>query len=463
MLGVVKISTNLVLLFLTKLLQIVSLFFIEMIQKTQRKRFFDYKVDYDWWLLGAVGVQTIIGLAFLASALSNRVDFLQEFIKQLVIGLWVGMIVAFVLSRLDYHILFKLRHIIIGITFFTLLYIAAPLMLADLLNISRLQMIGYLDVLGISPYMANNAVRWIYIFGITNFQPAELAKLAILIYFASYINQNAKENFTWDLYKKPFYALVLVCVAIVVQPDLGSVVIIVAIIASVLWVAKIPFKYILVGVSVASLIGGALIASQPWRMTRVLVWMSESVCQNYAENTWNYNICSSFQIAQTVTRDDELMVREIQKAVASGGLFGVGYSRSDLKNRIPESTTDGIIGVIGAEGGFFLVILVMTLYLIIFLRGMKIASEASDEGGRSLAVGISVWIILQSFWNIAGMVGLFPMKGLPLPFISEGGTAMVINLMTIGILLNISTQKDPDYLAKQALNQKMKQRTVVGR
>jgi cell division protein FtsW len=153
-------------------------------------------------------------------------------------------------------------------------------------------------------------------------------------------------------------------------------------------------------------------------------------------------------------------VLEIQEAMASGGLFGVGYSRSDLKDRIPESTTDGIIGVIGAEGGFFLVSLVIVLYLIIFLRGMKIASEAEDAGGKALAVGISVWIILQSFWNIAGMVGLFPLKGLPLPFISEGGTAMVINLMTIGILLNISTQKNPEVLTQQKLETKTKQKTV---
>ncbi len=165
-------------------------------------------------------------------------------------------------------------------------------------------------------------------------------------------------------------------------------------------------------------------------------------------------------VSSSITRDDQLQVLEIQEAMASGGLFGVGYSRSDLKDRIPESTTDGVIGVIGAEGGFFLVSLVILLYLIIFMRGMKIAAEAEDEGGKALAVGISVWIVLQSFWNIAGMVGLFPLKGLPLPFISEGGTAMVINLVTIGILLNISTQKDPDFLARQKLESKVKQKTV---
>ncbi len=425
-----------------------------------RKRFLEYKGDYDWWLLGAVGLQCIIGLAFLASALSNHSDFMQEFSKQLVVGLWIGAIMAFLMSRIDYHWLFKYKHLIIGATLTTLLYIAVPLLIADMLNLPRLQVIGYLDGLGVSPYMANNAVRWIYVFSLTNFQPSELAKLGLLVYFAAYLNQHAKEKFVWDRYKKPLYALLLTCAAIIIQPDLGSVVMIVAIIASVLWIAKIPFKYIVVGAALATFVGSIFIFGQEWRRDRVFVWLSQSVCQNYNPGSWNYDFCDNLAISQEITRDDELQVEQIKSAMASGGLFGVGYSRSDLKDRIPESTTDGIIGVIGAEGGFFLVSLVIFLYLIIFLRGMKIAAEAQDMGGKVLATGISVWIILQSFWNIAGMVGLFPLKGLPLPFISEGGTAMVINLMTIGILLNISTQKDPDVLAKQKLESKVANKTV---
>lgn len=429
-------------------------------RKAKRKRFLEFKGEYDWWLLGAVGLQSVIGLAFLASALSNRADFMQEFSKQLIVGLWIGVIMAFILSRIDYHQLFKYKHLIIGVTLFTLLYIAVPLLIADILNRSRLEIIGYLDVIQFSPYMANDAVRWIYVFGITNFQPSELAKLGLLVYFAAYINQYAKEKFTWDRYKKPLYALVICCAAIIIQPDLGSVVMIAAIISSVLWVAKIPLRYIIIGALIAGAVGSVFIFSQEWRRDRVFVWLSQSVCQSYSEGTWNYDLCENLDISTQISRDDQLQVLEIQEAMASGGLFGVGYSRSDLKDRIPESTTDGIIGVIGAEGGFFLVSLVIVLYLIIFLRGMKIAAEAEDAGGKALAVGISVWIILQSFWNIAGMVGLFPLKGLPLPFISEGGTAMVINLMTIGILLNISTQKDPEVLAKQKLEGKVKQKTV---
>ncbi len=424
-----------------------------MLVTNKKKLRFDYTTNHDWWLIGAVLLQCIIGLAFLASAISNRPNFMEDFSRQLVVGVWVGGILAFILSKIDYHLLFKFRHFIIGIVLFTLLYIAVPLLIADIFGLSRLETINHLDVLRFSPYMANNAVRWIYIAGITNFQPSEFAKLGLLIYFASYIQQNLGKPFSWDNYKKPIYALVIICGSILIQPDLGSVVIITCIIAAILWVAKIPIKYVGISLLVFAIVASLAIfgTDSEWRRDRIFVWLSQSICQKYSPESWNYRLCVELGVTQKVTRDDSLQVKQIREAMASGGLFGVGYSRSDLKSRIPEVATDGIIGVIGAEGGFVTVFLVIFLYLFIFVRGMKIAKEVKDEGGKMLAVGISVWIILQSFWNITGMIGLFPLKGIPLPFISEGGTAMITNLIGIGILLNIGTQKNPEFLAKTQL------------
>ena len=410
------------------------------------------QIAYDWWLIGAVILQCILGLAFLASAMANRSTFLADFLKQLVVGGWIGGILAIALANLDYHWLLKMRSWIIGLVLVSLLYIAVPLLIADIFGLNRLQVINSLDFLQISPYMANNAVRWIYVAGITNFQPSELAKLGILIYVVSYIYQNKDQPFSWDIYKKPIYAVLLVIGSILIQPDLGSVVIVSCLLLSVLWVAKVSIKYLLTGllifatIAILAIFGG----SSQWREDRIFVWLSKSICQNYEPNSWNYNFCSSLNLSQRVTRDQSLQVQQIRQAIASGGIFGVGYSRSDLKNYIPEVSTDGIIGVIGAEGGFITLSLVIFLYLLIFLRGMKIATEAKDEAGKMLAVGISVWLILQAFWNISGMLGVFPLKGIPLPFISEGGSAMVVNLLSIGILLNISTQKDPNYLKSKS-------------
>ena len=417
-------------------------------KKNQTTRSIDQPTNYDWWLIGAVILQCILGLAFLASAMANRNSFLADFLKQLVVGGWVGGLLAITLANLDYHWLLKMRSWIIGFVLTSLLYIAIPLLIADTFGLNRLQVINSLDFLQISPYMANNAVRWIYISGITNFQPSELAKLGLLIYVVSYIVDNKDKPFTWDNYKKPIYAVILVTSSILIQPDLGSVVIISCILLSVLWVAKVPIKYLLGGLLIFVLIASLTIfgSRSQWREDRIFVWLSKSICQNYSPGSWNYDLCTNLAVSQRVTRDQSLQIQQIRQAIASGSLFGVGYSRSDLKNYIPEVSTDGIIGVIGAEGGFVTLFLVIFLYLLIFLRGMKIATEAKDEAGKMLATGISIWIILQAFWNIAGMLGLFPLKGIPLPFISEGGSAMVVNLLSIGILLNISTQKDPDYL-----------------
>ncbi len=416
--------------------------------KNQTKRDLNQLSNYDWWLIGAVTLQCILGLAFLASAMANRGTFLADFLKQLVVGGWIGGLLAIALANLDYHWLLKMRSWIIGFVLASLLYIAVPLLIADIFGLSRLQVINSLDFLQVSPYMANNAVRWIYISGITNFQPSELAKLGLLIYVVSYIFNHKDKPFTWDNYKKPIYAVFLVTGSILVQPDLGSVAIISCILISVLWVAKVPIKYLLGGLLIFIIIASLTIfgGRSQWREDRIFVWLSKSICQTYSPDSWNYGLCTSLAVSQRVTRDQSLQVQQIRQAIASGGLFGVGYSRSDLKNYIPEVSTDGIIGVIGAEGGFVTLSLVIFLYLLIFLRGMKIATKAKDEAGKMLAVGISVWLILQAFWNISGMLGLFPLKGIPLPFISEGGSAMVVNLLSIGLLLNISTQKNPNYL-----------------
>jgi cell division protein FtsW len=391
--------------------------------------------SYDWLLLGAVTLLCVIGLAFLASALPVKqfsekdFDFTREFFKQLIFGVWIGMFAAFILARVDYHQLFKLKGVIIAITLASLLYIAVPVTFADIFNLGRQNTIDSLDFLQISPFSSKGAIRWIAIGKLTNFQPSEFAKLGLLIYISAYIQQFAHDGFSWDRFKKPFYAFALTALAIIVQPDLGSIVMIFIIISSALWVSRIPLKAVAV-LTVAMMIFGLIFTfGVSYRKERVDTWA-------------NVNSCLSSNVTfDDRYRDSNFQTRSICNAIISGGLWGQGYGNSYLKNNIPEVTTDGIIAVISAEMGFVFTLLFLSLYLFIFLRGLKIAREAPDLGGKALATGIAVWILFQTFWNITGMTGLVPLKGLPLPFVSEGGTAMVINLAAIGILMNISSQK----------------------
>lgn len=409
-------------------------------------------VNFDWYLLGAVVTLVVIGLAFLASALpvkneivNGYVSFQHEFFKQLIFGVWIGGVSAFILSRIDYHQIFKYKHIIIAITLGSLLYIAIPLLFADFLNlfgatVSRQDAIGFFEVFGIYPVEVNNAVRWLSIFNITNFQPSEFAKLGVLIYFAAFLNKY--ESFTWDNFKKPIYAFLLTSICIILQPDLGSIVVMFLVVLAALWMGKIPVKIISFVMLFLVLFGGFFTLREDYRRDRVLVWMSQSFCAEENNGGFMKGVCDKVGVEEKITTDDKRQTNNVRKALVSGGVWGVGYGNSEVKSSIPEVTTDGIIGIIGAEMGFVFVLFVLILYVFIFWRGIKIAKEAPDVGGTVLATGISVWIVFQAFWNVSGMIGLMPMKGLPLPFISEGGTAMLINLSAIGILLNISSQTE---------------------
>lgn len=398
--------------------------------------------SYDWWLFGAVIGLVLFGFAFLSSALIVKGQLYAEFFKQLLFGFWLGLALMFVLAKIDYHKLFEFRKWIFWINFGLLFYLFIPIFLGQLLyslgtGIGKVQVAEWFSWLPIVPVsdIRGVAFRWIDIFGFLTIQPSEIAKLTLLIIFAYYLNQN--KTFNLENYKKPFWMLLAVALITVLQPDLGTVIIMFVIILSSLFVSKVPFKKVATYIILPVILFGFLfLMLEEYRRTRVLVWISTSVCHDDSKLSFCQNLPSL-----NVTTDDSLQVDKVRELVSSGGVWGVGYGKSDLKDNVPELSTDGIISVIGAEGGFMSVLLMMVFYFIILDRGLRIAKNAPDVGGRVLATGIVVWITTQALWNLTGMTGYMPMKGLPLPFVSEGGTAMLLNLASIGILLNISSQK----------------------
>jgi cell division protein FtsW len=389
--------------------------------KSKRRRFSFNVGGYDWMLVTLVSLLCIFGLAFLASALSAKgADVYQrEFFHQFVYGVWIGGFFAFVLSKIDYHILFKYKNLILLSTLALLGYLAFFIIIADLSGITKEQIVQNVQFLPIRPFVANGAMRWIAT-PLSNFQPSELIKFSLLVYFAAFLYDMEKneEKFTWLRFKKPLYAFALSAFLIIIQPDLGSILLTFAILAAAMWVGKVPLKA-LVPVSTAVVIFALFMSLfvGGYRRDRI-----EAIFNPESEKAYQIN--------------------QVQNAIRNGGMWGQGYGNSEYKqnNLIPESTTDAILGIIGEEMGFVFTTAFLSLYLWLFLRGIWIANRAPDVGGKALAVGISVWIVTQAFLNITGITGITPLKGLPLPFVSEGGSSLVINLATIGILLNISKQ-----------------------
>jgi cell division protein FtsW len=262
----------------------------------------------------------------------------------------------------------------------------------------------------------NGARRWIG-FGPAAFQPSELAKLAILVWCAAYLARRPAPRTLKEL-GRPLGLLVGVfCLLILVEPDLGTVISIVVMVGAILLVAGTPLPTLATAYGIV--FGLAAIASwaSPYRRARLLVFL----------DPWKDPMNNGLQNVQALI------------SLGSGGVFGRGLGMGVIKNRyLPEAHTDMIFAVIGEELGLIGVSLVMLAYCALAYAGLRLALKCKDPFGKRLAAGITALITGQAAINLAAVLGLAPLTGIPLPFISYGGSSLVIALLSVGILLNIA-------------------------
>lgn len=350
----------------------------------------------DFILLVSVILISLFGLLMVYDA--SQFEAFQDFgdkyyyIKQQVISVIVGFGALGFMFFFDYHKLQKL---------------ALPAFLITLV----LLLLVFVPGLGV---MAGGAHRWLRFPGFS-LQPAELIKLTSVFLFALYFQKKASVL--------PFLVILglITFIVGVLQKDLGSAVVFCLTLFGVYFAsgASIMKFILMVPVGLISAIGFVL--SSAYRKQRVLAFIDPFADpQGY-----------SYHISQVLI------------AIGSGGLFGVGIGQSRQKfSYIPEVTTDSIFSVVGEELGLFGSLILICLLGFIVLRGFRIAETAPDTFGKLLASGLTIWLGVQAAVNLAAMVSLIPLTGVPLPFISFGGTAMVVNLIAVGILLNISKQAD---------------------
>ncbi len=270
------------------------------------------------------------------------------------------------------------------------------------------------------PYVGwshGGATRWINI-GPVSFQPAEILKFGFIIYFAAWLSwaKNRVQDFKFGMLPLCIM-LTIIAVILLKQPDTKSFILITITGISMLFISGVPMKYIL-GISItAMLVLGTLVAFTPYLQKRVETFI------NPAQDSRG----SSYQIQQSLI------------ALGSGGIFGRGFGQSVQKfSYLPEPQGDSIFAVLGEELGFIGAVATILLYAFFALRGLRIANNSPDLFSRLLVSGIVILITAQSFMNIASITGVFPLTGVPLPFMSHGGTSLMIYLMAIGIVLQIS-------------------------
>lgn len=266
---------------------------------------------------------------------------------------------------------------------------------------------------------AYGAARWIQLGPIPPFQPSEVMKLALIVYLAAWFagrDAGRKTDFFEGLV--PFLLIMgAIAFLIMKQPDTGTLGILFIIAMSMFFAAGGRLSHIgfMIGSGFAGL--AVLILLAPYRMKRLLVFLDPGHDPGGA----------GYQVRQALI------------ALGSGGLFGVGLGHSRQKFMyLPEPMTDSIFAVLGEELGFVGCLIVISLFVFVAYRGFRVARQAPDEFGRLLATGIVSWIIFQAFINIAAISGLMPLTGIPLPFISYGGTSLAAVLGAVGILLNVS-------------------------
>lgn len=353
-------------------------------------------VSPDRWLVGIVLLLSFFGVLMVydsSVAIAIR-DFGDQYYyaKEQLKWLGIGIIAMVVLLRVDYHKWYGFA-------------------LPALLVVMGLLMAVFVPGLGVQ---ALGAHRWLN-FGIFVLQPAELAKLVLVIYLAAWFSSCEKGRFgAFLLLTGIMFGLVIL------EPDLGTGIVIVATALIMYFLSGASVKHfaillplVIIGVSVLAI-------SSPYRFRRLTTYL----------NPESDPLGASYQI------------RQVLLGLGSGGWTGIGIGKSRQKYEyLPEANTDSIFAIIGEETGFMGAILIIGAFVFLVWRAFRVAARAADPFGKLLAAGIASWIAVQSVLNIGAMAAIIPLTGIPLPLISYGGSSLVILLAASGIVLNISRQR----------------------
>lgn len=354
-------------------------------------------------LIFTVFALLIFGLVMITSAgvvysQSRFGDQYYFFKRQLFFGILPGLLACYICQKIDYHYWKK---------------VSVPLFFASLI----LLVLVFVPGIGSRLYGAS---RWLQL-GPISFQPSEMAKLSIIIYLAAWLESRGSKRIK-DFFEGflPFVGiLAIVGFLIIKQPDMGTlgVIVITMLVMFFSSGSKLSHLFWMAMGGIASLF--MLIKLAPYRLNRLLTFLDPGMDPKGI----------GYHINQALI------------AVGSGGILGLGLGHSRQKfYYLPEPVGDSIFAVLAEELGLIGSVALVVLFLVFALRGLKISKNSPDDFGKLLGIGITSWVIFQAFINISAIISIIPLTGVPLPFVSYGGTSIVFLLAGVGVLLNISKQ-----------------------
>jgi len=350
----------------------------------------------DFVLLAVIGLLLFFGLIFLSSASSTLAFYKYQdtyrFVKQQIThGLLPGLFLFYLAIRINYDHYRKLAWLALFASFGLLLLVFFTSLSGDY-----------------------SAQSWIILGGFS-FQPAELVKLFLIIFLAAWFEKQGDNMKSLKSTTIPFVIIMgLISFLIIKQPDIGTLIGLTAL--AMYYVAGAKLTHLWSILSAGALAFIIMVKAAPYRMNRITAWLNPDIDPQGI----------GWQIKQSLI------------AVGSGGWLGLGLGASRQKSYLPQPANDSIFAVIAEEIGFLFVLAFIILFIILIHRGFQIVRKSNDNFAKLLAIGISTWMALQIFINIGGILKLMPLTGVPLPFISLGGTNLVVTLIAMGVLINIS-------------------------
>jgi cell division protein FtsW len=340
--------------------------------------------------LVAFGLVMVYSATSASAALGNGDP--MSYLKRQAVYALIGLVFMIIASRFDYH---RLR------------FVAPPLLLVSLALCTAVLVAG--------PAI-NGARRW-FIVGPASFQPSELAKLSLCLFAAVYLARRRPPRRLGELMKPLGLLTVMFCGLIVLEPDLGTTITLCGMMLAILLVAGVPVRLLAAASLLALAMGLAAIWFEPYRRARIFSFL----------DPWSDAQGAGFQIVQATI------------GIGSGGFTGAGLGEGVGKiSYLPEAHTDMIFAVIGEELGLVGATLVIGAFALLALAGFRIALRCQDPFGKLLATGITALVCGQAAINLAAALGIAPLTGIPLPFVSYGGSSLVVLLAGMGILLNIA-------------------------
>ncbi len=360
------------------------------------------KLRMDWFLFAIAAALALFGsiMVYSASAMislreTDSATQFSYFNKQFVFTV-IGLAVMYGASKIDYH-WYNNRYIVYGFLGGTVFLLLA--------------VFGFPAI--------NGARRWIRLMGMS-FQPSELAKVALPMFLAFYLTEN--KNSIGDLKGTvlPCFGVVaLVAGLIFLEPDLGTVIVLSAIFAATFFASGANLLHLGVLVFTLLFFGSLALVLAPWRMQRLIAFLEP--CSEENKIGAGYQVCQSLM------------------GIGSGGIFGEGFARGQQKLfYLPYPHSDFIFATVGEELGMIGSLAVVVAFGLLLWRGTRAALLAPDRFGNLLGIGIITGIIVQALFNISVVISIVPAKGIPLPFISYGGSSIIVTLFAVGVLLSIS-------------------------